>query len=92
MVQDAEFNTPRQITLDYDGNLFVADEGNHCIRMIDKEGIVTTPIGIPGKSGYVDGDPEVALFDHPKGVAVNKDGDVYIADYSNRCIRKLTLQ
>lgn len=92
VVQDAEFNTPRQITLDYDGNLFIADEGNHCIRMIDKEGIVTTPIGIPGKSGYVDGDPEVALFDRPKGVAVNKDGDVYIADYSNRCIRKLTLQ
>lgn len=92
ILSDAEFNTPRQITLDNEGNLFVADENNHCIRMIDKSGVVTTPIGIAGKSGYVDGNPEVALLNKPKGVAVNKDGDVYIADYGNRCIRKLTLQ
>lgn len=89
---DAEFNAPRQITLDNDGNLYIADENNHCIRMIDKNGIVTTPIGLPGKAGYVDGNPEVALLNRPKGVAVDKHGDVYIADYGNRCIRKLTLQ
>ncbi len=89
---DAEFNAPRQITLDSEGNLYVADENNHCIRMINKEGIVTTPIGLPGKSGYVDGNPEIALLNRPKGVSVDKDGNVYIADYGNRCIRKLTLQ
>ncbi|EGK00223.1 IPT/TIG domain-containing protein [Dysgonomonas gadei] len=91
-VSDAEFNLPRQMTLDLEGNLYIADEGNHCIRMIDKDGIVTTPIGQPGQEGYMDGSPEIALFKKPRGVAVDKNGDVYIADYGNRCLRKLTLQ
>lgn len=92
VVLDAEFNKPRQLALDKEGNMFVADEGNHCIRMISPEGIVTTVIGIAGKSGYLDGDVEVALLKSPRGVSVDSNGDVYIGDYGNRCIRKLSLQ
>lgn len=33
---DAEFNSPRQMSLDMEGNIYIADSGNHCIRMIDK--------------------------------------------------------
>lgn len=89
---DAEFNAPRQMTLDMEGNIYVADSGNHCIRMIDKNGIVTTPIGKPGEAGYVDGSLDMALLNDPRGVAVDSEGDVYIADLGNSCIRKLTLQ
>ncbi len=89
---DAEFNSPRQLTLDLEGNVFVADEKNHCIRRIDKQGIVTTAIGQPGKSGYADGTPEEALFNSPRGAVVDAEGNVYITDHENRCIRKLTLQ
>lgn len=89
---DAEFNAPRQMTLDMEGNIYVADSGNHCIRMIDKNGIVTTPIGKPGEAGYADGSLDMALLNDPRGVAVDSEGDVYIADLGNSCIRKLTLQ
>lgn len=89
---DAEFNSPRQMSLDMEGNIYIADSGNHCIRKIDKNGIVTTPIGQPGVSGYVDGSPDIALLNDPRGVVVDSKGDVYIADLGNRCIRKLTLQ
>jgi hypothetical protein len=89
---DAEFNTPNQITVDREGNLYVADAGNHCIRMISPEGIVTTPIGIHGQPGYMDGDPEVALLNYPTGVAVDRNGDVYIVDSNNKCVRRLTIQ
>jgi hypothetical protein len=96
---EAEFNNPRQIAFDADNNMYIADENNHCIRMINPiSGIVSTPIGIPKKSGYVDGDPEIALLSSPRGVAVvNNEGNeevrtVYISDQGNRCIRKLSLQ
>jgi len=89
----AEFKNQRQITIGNDGNIYIADTGNQCIRMIDKDtGIVTTPIGLPGEKGYVDGTPEVAKFNSPYGIATDKYNDIYIADQENRCIRKLTLQ
>lgn len=90
--QNAQFNTPGQICFDQDGIMFVADSGNQCIRKIDREGVVSTVIGIPGKKGYVDGVPDDALFDTPTGVAVDEEGTVYIADQNNRCVRKLAIQ
>lgn len=89
---DAQFKTPRQITFDKDGILFVADAENHCIRTISREGIVTTVIGIGGVKGYVDGTPDDALFDSPSGVAVDDEGTIYIGDANNSCIRKLAIQ
>lgn len=90
--KDAEFNDPRQICFDKDGNLYIADRGNQCIRKMNPEGIVTTVIGLPGIKGYVDGAPDVAQFNDPFGVAIDDDGTIYIADYENKCIRKLAIE
>ncbi|WP_106831601.1 IPT/TIG domain-containing protein [Parabacteroides pacaensis] len=91
-VKDAIFGEIQQICFDHDGNLFVADKGNHCIRKISPEGVVSTVVGLPGKSGYKDGDPEVAMFNGPTGVAVDSEGTIYIADRDNNCIRKLSIE
>ena len=91
-VKDAVFNQPRSIDFDSDGNLFIADFGNNCIRMLSSEGVVETVAGIPGTKGYKDGGPETALFNQPWGVAVNKDGVIYISDYGNARIRKLVIE
>lgn len=89
---DAEFYEPRQMVFDSEGSMFLADTKNHVIRKITAEGIVSTVIGQPGVSGYVDGNPDDALFNSPYGVAISKDGTIYIGDSNNRCIRKLAIE
>jgi hypothetical protein len=90
--ETALFNEPIQVDFDTDGNLFVADKNNHCIRKITPEGMVTTVIGIPGTAGFNDGTPDYAMLRNPWGVAVDSEGSVYIADYGNQCVRKLSIQ
>lgn len=91
-LSEALFNLPKDIKFDNDGNMFVADYGNHCIRMISKDNIVTTVAGQPGKPGFKDGGPVESLFREPWGVAVNEQGDIYIADWSNARILKLVIE
>ena len=93
---DARLNTPNQLIVAPNGNLYFADRGNHCIRMItvDNNGqaIVSTVIGKGGVAGYQDGNPEDALFNNPRGLAVTPAGDIYITDYENNVVRKLTIE
>lgn len=89
---EAMFNEPCQICSDQDGNLYVADPGNHIIRKITRDGVVSTVIGIPGISGYVDGSPEDALLNYPTGVAIDRDGIIYVGDTHNLCVRKLAIE
>lgn len=89
---DAIFNDPKDIKFDNDGNMFIADYGNHCIRMVSADGIVTTVAGQPGVKGYKDGGPVESLFNNPWGVAINEQGDIYIADFGNNRIRKLVIE
>ena len=91
-LEDALFNYPKDIKFDNDGNMFVADYGNHCIRMVSADNIVTTVAGQPGVAGYRDGGPLESLFKNPWGVAVNEQGDIYIADWGNARIRKLVIE
>ena len=88
----AMFNQPRQLILDEDDNLYIADTENHVIRKVTPQGQVSTVIGQAGVAGYQDGDPEVALFDRPHGVCINKEGIIYIGDYENQCIRRLAIE
>jgi len=89
---EAQFNNPRQLVLDEEDNLYIADSSNHCIRKVTPEGIVSTVIGNPNKSGYKDGTPEVALFTEPWGLAIDSEGVIYIGDKDNHCIRKLSIE
>ncbi|WP_029904893.1 IPT/TIG domain-containing protein [Prevotella sp. 10(H)] len=88
----AQFNEPRQMLFDEEDNMYLADTKNHTVRKITPEGIVSTVVGQPGKSGYADGNPEEALFNEPQGVTINKDGIIYVGDTKNNCIRKLAIE
>jgi sugar lactone lactonase YvrE len=85
----ASFNQPAGIALDAKGNLFVADEGNNKIRKITSTGVVTTLAG-NGNGGYIDGTVTVATFNRPYGIAIDRIGNLYIADSGNNKIRKIT--
>jgi len=86
----AQFNGPVDVVSDKAGNLYVADKGNHCIRKIDTKGYVTTVAGIPGESGNVDGSVSVAKFAYPVGVVVEDNGDIYVAEWGNAQLRKIS--
>ena len=80
------------MVVDDEENLYVADSGNNCIRKITPEGVVSTVIGIPGKSGYKDVTPYVALFAYPWGLAIDSEGIIYVGDKNNLCVRQLSIE
>jgi sugar lactone lactonase YvrE len=84
----ARFRSPTGVALDVSGNLFVADAGNNAIRKITPAAVVTTLAGRPN-IGSADGFPTVARFNTPRGIAVDIDGNAYVADSGNHTIRKI---
>ncbi len=93
----SRFNMPIGIAIDGKDNIYVADadydnenHGNCTIRKISHEGKVTTLAGMPGLIGSADGKGNMARFNRPVGIAVTKDGVVYIADTEADTIRKIT--
>jgi DNA-binding beta-propeller fold protein YncE len=89
---DAEFDGPIGVAVDKQKNvIFVADSYNDRIRKIAPDGSVTTLAGT-GTPGFKDGDGVSAMFDTPCGVAVDKDGNLFVADTGNNAIRKITPQ
>ena len=50
---------------------------------------MSTIAGVPGSEGYRDGAGNQALFNYPTGIDIDDDGNIYVADFSNRCIRKI---
>lgn len=86
----ASFNGPASVAEDSDGNVFVADVNNHAIRKITPAGVVSTLAGKTGVAGNADGVGSAATFSSPHGVAVDLDGNVYVADTDNSTIRRIT--
>ena len=84
----AKFAYPRGVAVDGAGNVYVADQYNDRIRKITASGVVSTLAG--SSSGYADGTGTSAKFYNPTGVAVDGAGNVYVADYYNHRIRKIT--
>ncbi len=88
---DARFDGPIGVAVDEAGNVFVADSYNDRIRKISTDGTVSTVAGA-GQPGYLDGQADQSLFDTPCGVAVDKQGNVFVADTANDRVRKITPQ
>jgi len=86
----ARFFNPNGVAVDDGGIVYVADTFNHAIRKITSAGEVTTLAGLAGSYGTNDGTSSTARFFYPDGVAVDSDGNVYVADTNNHTIRKIT--
>lgn len=87
----ARFNSPRGLALDSSGNLYVADNGNHSIRMVTAGGVVTTLAGT-GSFGSSNATGTAAEFNSPIGLAFDASSNaLYVADSLNRVIRQITL-
>ena len=84
----ATFYVPRGTAVDTRGNIFVADGGNHKIRKITPDGLVTTFAG-SGVEGNADGTGQGATFTVPNGLAFDSAGYLYVADIIG-VIRKIT--
>ena len=85
----ARFNYPYHVVIDSDENLYVSDYNNHKIRKITSSGVVTTYAG-SGSAGSANGIGTAATFDNPKGLAIDANDNIYVADFDNHIIRKIT--
>lgn len=87
----AKINQPSGITVDNYNNIYFCDQGNNRIRKIDAvSGIISTIAG-DGNAGY-NGDgilATTAQLNHPYGVNVDANGDIYISDNANHRLRKV---
>jgi sugar lactone lactonase YvrE len=88
----AEIDNPHDVVVDSSGNVYIADLGNSCVRKVSADGIITTIAGIgkaAGNSG--DGGPATAAkINGPYGITLDCISNIYIADYSNGNVRKIT--
>jgi len=87
----AELLSPSSVAVDSSGNLYIADTANHVIRMVTTGGTISTIAG--NNTGGYTGDGAAAIdaeLEFPTGVAVDKGGNVYIADSGNNVIREVS--
>jgi uncharacterized protein (TIGR03437 family) len=90
----ARLFNPNAVALDSAGNIYVADSANHRVRKIGVDGKIRNFAGdglrgLPGFGG--DGGPAVsASLNYPRGLAIDSSGNVYIADFFNNRVRRVT--
>ncbi len=86
---EASLNKPQGVIAAQDGSILIADTGNHCIRRVDKDGIITTYVGIGGAGGI--GEENVpadqAQLRYPTDLDVDASGNIYVVDTQNNRIR-----
>ncbi|MBK9090721.1 MAG: hypothetical protein IPL90_17420 [Holophagales bacterium] len=88
----ARFHLPGAVAADASGNLYVADTENHAIRkIVVATGEVSTVAGLAGSEGRADGIGSAARLEHPRGVAVDGAGNVFVADYGSGRILKIVV-
>jgi len=87
----ARLNTPAGVAVGSDGSVFIADSNNHRVRMVTASGVIKTiaGTGTPGFSGNGGAALEARLRT-PTGLALDADGNIYVADNENNHVRRLT--
>jgi len=85
----AQFDYPNGLAVTSQGTVYVADTNNNCIRAISPAGVVSTLAG-GATYGLQDGPAATARFWQPRGLALDQQGVLYVADYQNNRIRKIT--
>lgn len=85
----ALFRGENHMATDESGNLYIADAQNNRIRKISVSGVVSSLAG-SDTAGFRDGPGKTAEFNFPDGIAVDRQGNVFVSDGSNYCIRKIT--
>jgi hypothetical protein len=88
--KNALFFSPEGIAVDKKGNVYVTEYRTSIVRKIDFKGNVKVIGGQAMKTGYADGKLEESLFDRPHGLAVDKNGTVYVCDMKNHLIRTIS--
>ena len=85
-----KFNIPYDIAIDASGNLYVTDYENNHIYKVNPAGEVTALAGRMFSTGYADGTGNEAEFSRPRGITIDASGNLYVADFGNNRIRKIT--
>jgi sugar lactone lactonase YvrE len=91
LATSAALHTPAALAFDDAGNLFVADKSNHAVRKITAQGVISTVAGT-GRAGY-SGDGGAAInarLYHPRALSFDTAGNLYIADFDNCAVRRVT--
>lgn len=85
----AQVSQPVGLNFDAAGNLYIADYGNHRIRMINSAGIISTVAGSTGGYAGDGGAATTARLSYPTDMAFDAAGNMYISDYNNGVVRKV---
>jgi sugar lactone lactonase YvrE len=85
---DTSGNTPSGVVIDTSGNIYMSDTQNHRIRKLDVSGNLTVIAGT-GVPGYTNGPSSTAQFNGPTALAIDIEGNIYVADTNNNAIRIL---
>ncbi|MCX6954222.1 MAG: hypothetical protein NTV51_18890, partial [Verrucomicrobia bacterium] len=85
----ARLSSPRGVTTDLAGNLYITDTGSHTIRKVSPAGVVSTLAGAAFTSGTAGGPGSAARFNSPEGITVDTAGNLYVADRFNHAVRRI---
>ncbi len=86
----AQFGGVATLAMDPAGNLYAAEFYNNTVRKVTPAGVVTTFVGTAGKAGGADGKGAAAQLSGPNDIAADSHGNLYIADFYNNTVRKIT--